>query len=76
EKTAEEIDTEVNLLVQRAHAKAKDVLKTNKAKLIKLAEALITNETIDGEALNKLLNDPAEEVAAVEPPIPQQSEET
>ena len=64
EKTAEEIDAEVHKLVQRAQTVAREVLTNNKEKLVKLAEALIANETIEGAALEALLGKRATEPAA------------
>ena len=55
EKTAENIDEEVHNIVQRAQSVAREVLINNKEKLVKLAEALIVNETIEGEALDAIL---------------------
>jgi cell division protease FtsH len=55
EKTAENIDEEVHNIVQRAQSVAREVLTNNKEKLVKLAEALIANETIEGEALDAIL---------------------
>ena len=55
EKTAEEIDAEVHKLVQNAQTVAREILTNNREKLVKLAEALIANETIEGEALEALL---------------------
>jgi cell division protease FtsH len=55
DKTAESIDEEVHNIVQRAQNVAREVLTANKEKLVKLAEALIANETIEGEALDAIL---------------------
>jgi len=55
EKTAEEIDAEVHMLVERAQTVAREILTNNKDKLVKLAEALITSETIEGEALEAII---------------------
>jgi len=55
DKTAESIDEEVHNIVQRAQSVAREVLNNNKEKLVKLAEALIANETIEGEALDAIL---------------------
>jgi cell division protease FtsH len=55
DKTAESIDEEVHNIVQRAQSVAREVLNSNKEKLVKLAEALIANETIEGEALDAIL---------------------
>jgi ATP-dependent Zn protease len=45
----------VHNIVQRAQSVAREVLTNNKEKLVKLAEALIVNETIEGEALDAIL---------------------
>jgi len=63
EKTAEEIDEEVQGLIQRAYVVAKEILTQNRAKLVQVAEALIANETIEGEELEELFNKPVEEAA-------------
>ena len=59
DNTAQQIDEEVHRLIQEAHDRAEEILETNKAKLIQLARHLITNETIEGDALNKLLESEA-----------------
>jgi cell division protease FtsH len=64
EKTAESIDEEVHNIVQRAQSVAREILTNNKEKLVKLAEALIANETIEGEALDAILGKRAAELAA------------
>jgi len=64
EKTAEDIDEEVHNIVQRAQSVAREVLTNNKEKLVKLAEALIANETIEGDTLEALLGKRATEPAA------------
>jgi cell division protease FtsH len=58
DKTAEEIDGEVHSIIQRAYSVAKDILTQKRAKLAQIAEALITNETIEGEELEALFNKP------------------
>ena len=63
EKTAEEIDDEVQGLIQHAYVVAKEILTQNRAKLVQLAEALIANETIEGQDLEELFNKPVEEAA-------------
>ncbi len=63
EKTAEEIDEEIQELLQHAYGVAKEILTQNRAKLVQLAEALIAIETIEGEELEELFNKPAEEAA-------------
>ena len=63
EKTAEQIDEEVQKLIQHAYIVAKEILTQNRAKLVQLAEALIAIETIEGEELEELFNKPVEEAA-------------
>jgi len=64
EKTAEEIDEEIQKLIQHAYVVAKEILTQNRAKLVQLAEALIADETIEGEELEELFNKPVEEAAS------------
>ena len=66
DNTAQKIDEEVHNLIQEAHDRAQEILETNKAKLVQLARHLITNETIEGDALLKLLESEAPPVV-VEP---------
>ncbi len=66
DNTAQKIDEEVHNLIQEAHDRAQEILETNKAKLVQLARHLITNETIEGDALIKLLDSEAPPVV-VEP---------
>jgi cell division protease FtsH len=51
DRVADEIDAEISDLINHAYDEAKDILTKNKAKLIQLAERLITEETLEGEAL-------------------------
>ena len=64
DRIADEIDEEVQQLIQNAHGVATEILTKNRGKLVQLAEALITNETIEGEELEALFNKPVEEAAA------------
>ena len=57
DKVAEEIDEEVKALINKAYARANEILISHKAKLVRLAEYLIEHETVSGEALNHLFND-------------------
>jgi len=70
EKTAQEIDEEVNAVIQHAHDVATEILTKNRAKLVQLAEALIAEETLEGKDLEALFNapvpSPAEEQASEE----------
>jgi cell division protease FtsH len=51
EKTALQIDSEVNKLIAEAHETATRILKENKDRLTHLAQTLMTLETLEGEAL-------------------------
>jgi cell division protease FtsH len=57
EKTAELIDQEVKALSDEAAKRAEDVLKANKKVLDKLAEALLTHETLEEAELVPILKD-------------------
>ncbi|MBA7713331.1 ATP-dependent zinc metalloprotease FtsH [subsurface metagenome] len=58
DKVADTIDEEVNRIIQSAHRAAKKILTENKPKLIHVAETLIAQETLEGEELDSLLNQP------------------
>ncbi len=58
DKVAEQIDDEVHNIIQQAYQTAKNILIENKPKLIHIAQRLITEETIEGEALEALLTEP------------------
>ncbi len=58
DKVADTIDEEVNKIIRSAHRVAKRVLTENKPKLIHVAETLIAQETLEGEELDSLLNQP------------------
>ena len=55
EKTAELIDMEIKKIITTQYERAKKILLENKAKLIKLAEALFEKETLAAEEIYKLL---------------------
>ena len=59
---AEKIDNEIGSLLQKAQETAKKVLEANRARLTYLANRLLTEETIEGADLQKLLvgSSPAE----------------
>ena len=54
DKIAEEIDSEVCELIDSAYSTATSILTENKPKLIEIAEYLILNETVEGDALENL----------------------
>ncbi|MBT4512769.1 MAG: ATP-dependent zinc metalloprotease FtsH [Chloroflexi bacterium] len=56
DKIADEIDQEVHGLIEQAYNQAKEILTENKDKLIQIADRLIKDETIEGEALESLFN--------------------
>lgn len=58
DKVADVIDEEIEALVNSSYNVAKDILTQNKAKLVQIAERLIAEETIEGEELEKLFNEP------------------
>ncbi len=49
EKTAERIDNEIRSIIDRCHSETITLLRENNKFLHKLAEALLVNETVDGE---------------------------
>jgi cell division protease FtsH len=54
-QTNELIDNEIKSLVEGAHARATDILKTHEDQLHLLAQALLEYETLNGEEINSLL---------------------
>jgi len=58
ERVALEIDREVRAIIQKAYDVARNTLTENKEKLVQIAQRLIADETIEGEALEKLFNEP------------------
>jgi len=56
DKIAEQIDDEVRGIIQHAYETAQKILTENKPKLIQIAEQLINDETIEGEALEALFS--------------------
>lgn len=55
EGTAQKIDAEVNGMIQKAHEKARHILKENEEKLHELAAYLLEKETISGEEFMQIL---------------------
>jgi len=58
EQVAQEIDEEVHSVIQYAYETAKKILSENKPKLVQIAERLIAQETLEGEELAALFNEP------------------
>lgn len=61
ETVANQIDAEVNRIIQEAHQTAMDMLTENRAKLEQLAQALLVRETLEGDELDAVLNEPPSE---------------
>jgi len=70
ERTALAIDKEVDSIIQNALNTAKTILVENKPKLIQIAQKLIVEETLEGEALEALFREPVESVSLETPPVP------
>jgi cell division protease FtsH len=58
DKVADEIDDEIKSFIDTAYAQARDILTKNKAKLIQIAERLVAEETLEGDKLEALFNEP------------------
>ena len=63
--TAARVDAEVIAIVERAHKRAKQILKDNEGALHKLAAYLLERETITGEEFMQLLKDVSAENPAL-----------
>jgi cell division protease FtsH len=57
EKVADTIDKEVNRIIWEAHETARHILTDNREKLEQLASKLITQETLEGEELEKVFGE-------------------
>jgi len=57
DETNKLIDSEIRGLVDGAHSRANDILKTNEEKLHLLAQALLEYETLTGDEIKTLLDD-------------------
>ncbi|GEO00175.1 ATP-dependent zinc metalloprotease FtsH [Novosphingobium sediminis] len=56
DETNKLIDSEIRMLVDGAHARATDILKSNEDKLHLLAQALLEYETLSGEEIRALMD--------------------
>ncbi len=63
DKVAKLIDEEVSKIIQHAYEVAKGILTENKPQLIRIAQRLITEETLEGEELDTLFNETTPEAA-------------
>jgi cell division protease FtsH len=55
EMTAREIDQEVKRLLTEAHERARDIVRTHRSELERIAAALLLYETISGEEISRLI---------------------
>jgi len=55
EKTAELVDTEIRVWLDKAHKDAKSILTKSKATVDKLAKALLDKETLSGEEIKEIV---------------------
>jgi cell division protease FtsH len=55
EKTAQDIDSEIKMIIDTAYQRAKTILQANKDKLENIAKALLEFETLDAKDIDQLL---------------------
>jgi cell division protease FtsH len=73
EDTAQEIDREVRQILDRSYTEARRILEANQEALIRIAEALLERESLNGEQLEMLTaGKELPELAAVLPDGPEQ----
>ena len=76
-ETSTKIDGEVLAIIKAAHAKARDILETNKDKLHELSAFLLEKETITGVEFMEILNrKPAEEKEEIAAAVTVEAEPT
>lgn len=79
EERAKVIDEEVSKLIEEQYQRALDILRTNKDKLVELADKLLTDEVIFKEDLESIFGkrpwDKAEDMASVENEKPTDAEQ-
>ncbi|MDD5641966.1 MAG: ATP-dependent zinc metalloprotease FtsH [Syntrophales bacterium] len=61
EATAQEIDQEVSRLVERAHARAREILEQRRDTLEQVAQVLLEKEVLEGDELRRFLNNAAQQ---------------
>jgi cell division protease FtsH len=77
EDTAIKIDQEVKRFVMTAYSRAREVLTSNREGLVRIAEALLVREVLDGSEIKLLIDGkPLPERIRSGPPAPPQSETT
>lgn len=66
-ETAKRIDDEVERIMREAHGRARSVLSGRKAQLDLMEQVLLERETVEGEAVQALLDDKWDEYLAAHP---------
>jgi len=56
EHTAQMIDAEVKKIIERCYNRARNLIETNRDKLVKIAEALLEKEILSSDEINALIN--------------------
>ena len=69
EDTSKMIDEEVRNIIEDCYKKAKDLLTKNKAKLEKIALALLERESLDGAEVEEIITG-KKKTPPAEPPVP------
>ncbi len=64
EKIADAIDEEVNRIIREAHERAIEILTANKDVLLRLAQTLIVEETLEAERLEAVFKGPVESLGS------------
>jgi cell division protease FtsH len=57
EKTAQEIDREVRLIIDNCHKRAREILLAHRDALDRIARALLEREVLDGKEITMLIKD-------------------
>ncbi|MDJ0579475.1 ATP-dependent zinc metalloprotease FtsH [Crocosphaera sp.] len=57
DEIATQIDSQINLIVEKCHEKAQNIIRENRAMVDRLVEILIDKETIEGDEFRQLLEE-------------------
>ncbi|MBI5272916.1 MAG: ATP-dependent zinc metalloprotease FtsH [Chlamydiia bacterium] len=57
EETAQQIDTEVKTLINEAHKRAREILETNRNKVVLMADMLMEFESLDATDVKEIMNE-------------------
>ena len=68
DEVARTIDEEVRAIIDRAYERAMEVLTTHRDRLVRLAEKLVAEETVDAEEFEKLFSDLPPKATGLRPP--------